>query len=53
VPAGLIPAGGSVILAEVSYPYASPTTVQVTGTITLVRNSYSTPRLVSQIPRIP
>ncbi|MBV9550916.1 MAG: pilus assembly protein [Alphaproteobacteria bacterium] len=52
VPAGVLPAGGSVILAEVSYPYQSPTTVQVAGTITLTRSAYSTPRTVTQIPRV-
>lgn len=52
VPSGLIPSGGSVILAEVSYSYSSPTSKIITGPITMNRSAYSAPRQVAQIPRV-
>ena len=52
VPSGLIPTGGSVILAEVSYTYASPTSKIITGPISMHRSAYSAPRQVAQIPRV-
>lgn len=53
VPAGLIPSGGSVILAEVTYTYHSPTSVTITGPITFSTSAYSAPRLSSQVARVP
>lgn len=46
VPSGLIVSGsgGSVILAEISYDYSSPTLVVLTGTITMTSSFYSKPR---------
>ena len=42
--------GGSVIMAEVSYTYASSTTVALNTPITMSNTFYSKPRRVSQIP---
>ena len=36
--------GGSVILAEISYAYASPTTQVLTGTVTMTGSFYANPR---------
>ncbi|MDE2183439.1 MAG: pilus assembly protein [Alphaproteobacteria bacterium] len=46
IPAGLITAGsgGSVIMAEVTYTYTSPTMVFLTGGITMTATFYSKPR---------
>ena len=53
VPTGLIPAGGSVILAEVTYTYVSKASVEITGPITISRSAYSQPRLSTQVARVP
>jgi Flp pilus assembly protein TadG len=46
VPAGLIVSGsgGSVILAEISYSYTSPTLVVLTGPVNMTGSFYSKPR---------
>jgi Flp pilus assembly protein TadG len=46
VPAGLIVSGsgGSVILAEISYPYTPPTLVVLTGPLNMTDSFYSKPR---------
>ena len=44
VPTGLMTSGGSVILAEISYAYASPTTQVLTGTVTMTGSFYAHPR---------
>jgi Flp pilus assembly protein TadG len=46
VPAGLIVSGsgGSVILAEITYSYASPTLVVLTGPVNMTGSFYSKPR---------
>jgi Flp pilus assembly protein TadG len=53
VPSGLIPTGGSVIFAEVTYVYQSPASVIITGPITMTRSSYALPRLATQVARVP
>lgn len=52
VPSGLIPAGGSVILAEVTYTYESPIGFTVTSPITMTSLAYSLPRLKDKILRV-
>ncbi len=51
VPTGTIVqgSGGSVILAEVSYTYASPISTYFVKNMTMTNTFYSKPRLVSQI----
>ena len=46
VPTGLIVSGsgGSVILAEITYAYASPTTKVLTGTVSMTNSFYAHPR---------
>ena len=46
VPTGLIVSGsgGSIILAEITYAYASPTTRVLTGTVSMVNSFYAHPR---------
>ena len=44
VPAGLVTSGSSVILAEVSYSYTSPTSSVITGPITFSDSFYARPR---------
>jgi Flp pilus assembly protein TadG len=44
VPAGLLNSGGSVILAEITYAYASPTTQVLTGAVTMTGSFYAHPR---------
>ena len=41
---------GSVLMAEVAYNYASPTTQVITGAINMTNNFYTKPRRVAQIP---
>ena len=53
VPAGLITSGGSVIFAEVTYPYTSPFTYIIHSPISMANAFYSHPRRVSQIPYSP
>lgn len=47
---GLLTANGSVIMAEIAYSYASPTTKVVTGAINMTNNFYTKPRRVAKIP---
>ena len=42
--------GGSVIIAEIAYNYASPTTKVIAGPINFTNNFYTKPRRVAQIP---
>jgi Flp pilus assembly protein TadG len=42
--------GGSVIIAEIAYNYASPTTKVISGSINFTNNFYTKPRRVAQIP---
>lgn len=49
VPAGLVTAGGSVILAEVTYNFTPPTTWLVKIPISMSNNFYSHPRRVPQV----
>ncbi len=44
VPAGVITSGGSVILVEVTYPYASPVSDYITGTVNMTSMFYARPR---------
>jgi Flp pilus assembly protein TadG len=44
---------GSVLMAEVAYSYASPTTQVITGSINMTNNFYTKPRRVAQIPKPP
>jgi Flp pilus assembly protein TadG len=46
----LITTNGSVLMAEIAYNYASPTTKVVTGAINMTNNFYTKPRRVAQIP---
>jgi Flp pilus assembly protein TadG len=46
----LMTTNGSMIIAEVAYNYASPTTQVITGGINMTNNFYSKPRRVAQIP---
>lgn len=48
-PQALMIANGSVIMAEVAYGYASPTTQVVTGTMNMANVWYTKPRRVAQI----
>lgn len=50
LPQALLASGGSVIVSEVAYSYASPTTQVITGTINFTNNFYTKPRRVLQIP---
>jgi Flp pilus assembly protein TadG len=45
----LMTTGGSVIIAEVAYNYASPTTQIITGPINMTNNFFTKPRRVAQI----
>jgi hypothetical protein len=42
-------ANGSVIVAEVAYNYASPTTQTIVGSINMTNNFYTKPRRIAQI----
>jgi Flp pilus assembly protein TadG len=53
VPTGLLTSGGSVIYAEVTYPYKSTSTFFLKTTINMQNNFYSHPRRVAQISRVP
>ena len=48
-PQALMTTNGSVIIAEVAYNYASPTTKVITGSINMANNFYTKPRRVAQI----
>jgi Flp pilus assembly protein TadG len=49
LPANLMTANGSVIISEITYNYASPTTQMVIGPIAMANTFYSKPRRVAQI----
>ncbi len=49
LPANLMTANGSVIVSEITYSYASPTTQMVIGPITMGNTFYSKPRRVAAI----
>jgi Flp pilus assembly protein TadG len=49
VPTGVISTGGSVILAEVTYPYTSPVSDYITGTINMSEVFYLRPRRSSSV----
>ena len=51
VPAGLITAGGSVIYAEITYPYTAPSNYIINNGITMSNSFYAHPRRVAQINR--
>jgi Flp pilus assembly protein TadG len=50
LPAGLMTENGSVIMAEITYTYTSPTTKVITGPMTMTNTFYTKPRRVAQIP---
>ena len=50
LPQALLTSGGSVIVAEIAYSYASPTSKVIAGTINFTNNFYTKPRRVLQIP---
>jgi Flp pilus assembly protein TadG len=52
VPAGLITSGGSVILAEITYTYTSPSTYFMNLPLTMSNTFYARPRRVAQISRV-
>jgi Flp pilus assembly protein TadG len=47
----LLSSGGSVVMVEVAYNYASPTTQVVAGSYTMKDQFYTKPRRVGQIPQ--
>jgi Flp pilus assembly protein TadG len=49
LPQALMTTNGSVIIAEVAYSYASPTTKVITGPINMTNNFWTKPRRVAQI----
>jgi hypothetical protein len=51
VPAGLVAAGASVILAEVHYTYTSPAGELIYGSIPLSETFYQKPRKVAAVTR--
>jgi len=53
LPTGVMPSNGSVILAEVTYPYGSPVSDYITGTINMNETFYGRPRRSSIISRVP
>jgi Flp pilus assembly protein TadG len=53
VPAGLVGLGGSVVLAEVTYNYSSPTGHLIYGSVPLTDKFYLHPRRIQQIARSP
>ncbi|HXC54263.1 MAG TPA: TadE/TadG family type IV pilus assembly protein [Rhizomicrobium sp.] len=53
VPTGVITSGGSVILTEVTYPYASPVSDYLTGTTNMSETFYARPRRSTTISRVP
>jgi Flp pilus assembly protein TadG len=46
----LLASGGSVVMAEIAYSYASPTTKLITSAINMKDSFYTKPRRVGQIP---
>jgi Flp pilus assembly protein TadG len=53
VPTGVIPTGGSTILAEVSYPYSSPVSDFIVGTLDMNSTFYERPRRSATVARVP
>jgi Flp pilus assembly protein TadG len=53
LPQALMTTNGSVIIAEVAYNYASPTTQVITGAINMTNNFYAKPRRAAQITAPP
>jgi Flp pilus assembly protein TadG len=51
VPAGVITSGGSVILVEVTYPYASAVTSMLPGTTNMTSTFYARPRRSTTVTR--
>jgi len=49
LPQPLMTASGSIVIAEIAYNYASPTTKVITGPINFTNNFYAKPRRVAQI----
>jgi Flp pilus assembly protein TadG len=49
LPQPLMTNGGSVIIAEVAYGYASPTTTMITGSLNMTNSFYTKPRRILQI----
>ena len=49
LPAGLMTENGSVIMAEITYNYTSPTTKVITGPMAMTNTFYTKPRRVAQI----
>ena len=50
LPQPLMTNGGSLIIAEIAYQYASPTTKVMAASINFTNNFYTKPRRVAQIP---
>jgi len=53
VPSGVITSGGTVILAEVTYPYTSQIAHFLTGTTDMTTSFYARPRRSVSIARVP
>lgn len=51
LPQALMTANGSVVIAEVAYSYASPTTKIITGPVNMTNNFWTKPRRVAQITK--
>ena len=49
LPQPIMTANGSIVIAEIAYNYASPTTKVITGPINFTNNFYAKPRRVLQI----
>lgn len=50
LPQAIMPANGSIIMAEVAFNYVSPTTQVITGPMNMTNIWYTKPRRVAQIP---
>jgi Flp pilus assembly protein TadG len=50
LPQPLLTVGGSVIVSEIAFNYASPTTKVIAGPINFTNNFYTKPRRIAQIP---
>ncbi|HTP75975.1 MAG TPA: TadE/TadG family type IV pilus assembly protein [Rhizomicrobium sp.] len=53
VPTGVIPTGGSAILAEVTYPYTSPLSDFIVGPVNMTSQFYERPRRSATVARVP
>ncbi|HWM60781.1 MAG TPA: TadE/TadG family type IV pilus assembly protein [Rhizomicrobium sp.] len=51
LPTAMMPPNGSVIIADVAYGYASPTTKMFVGPITMTNSFWTKPRRVAQITK--